>query len=198
MDEERQHVALHDRPAVESLHREPPAPIGAYPLDERRDRGPEPLGVGVAQRQQRSPAALDVERRFPAEEDDVGARNSCGARAGAPRPRQHAAVRLRGVGGREDERLVVVGPPKLAQPLDRAGERELSPAQPLHEVAAAARPDGLERLQLAVDRSVAAGDTLGPDAVPGDDALALEQELRERPAVARRRRDGCAEDPRGE
>ena len=98
-------------------------------------------------------------------------------------PRQHAAVRLRRVGRGEDERLVVLDPTELAQALDRAGERELRAAEPLHEVAASARADGLERLELAVDRPVAAGDALRTDAVPGDDSLPLEEQLGERPPV---------------
>src|SRR6185312_5763390 len=80
---------------------------------------------------------------------------------------------------------------------DRARERELRAAEPLDEVAAPAGPDVLERLELAVDRAVAAGDPLRPDAVARDDPLPLEQELRQGPAVGRDRAPGC-EQPRGE
>jgi hypothetical protein len=106
-------------------------------------------------------------------------------RARPLRPREHRAVRLRRVGGGEDERLLllVLARPELAQPLDRAAERELRAAEPLDEVAAAAKPQGLERLQLAVDGAVAAGDSLAADTVARDDPLPLEQELGEGAAV---------------
>ena len=71
----------------------------------------------------------------------------------------------------------------LPQPLDCAGERELGAAEPFDEVAAPAGADRLEILQLRVDGAVAA-DPLA-DAVASDDALALEQELRERAPVGR-------------
>ena len=74
---------------------------------------------------------------------------------------------------------------QLAQPLDRAGQRELRAAEPLDEVAAAAGADRLERAQLAVDGAVAAGDPLGADAVARHDPLPLEQQLRERASVGR-------------
>src|SRR5438067_599057 len=104
----------------------------------------------------------------------------------ATRPRQRRAVRLRGVGGREH--LHLVGPfAQLAEPLDRAAERELRAAETLDEVAAPAEPERLERAQLRVHRAVAARDALGADAVTGDDALPLEQQLRERAPVGRAR-----------
>jgi hypothetical protein len=110
------------------------------------------------------------------------------ARPAAPAASATAAraVGLRRIGGGEHER--VGSSPRgaqLAQPLDRSAERELRAAQALDEVAAAAEPERLERLQLAVDGAVAAGDALGADAVAGDDALALEQQLREAPPVRR-------------
>ena len=107
-------------------------------------------------------------------------------RTGAARPRQRRAVRLGGVGGGEHERVVLVAGAELAQPLDRAGERELRAAEALDEVAAPAGADRLERAQLAVDGAVAARDALAADAVAHHDALPLEQELRERAAVDRR------------
>ncbi len=82
--------------------------------------------------------------------------------------------------------LVALARPQLAQPLDRAAERELRAAEALDEVAAPADAERLERPQLAVDRAVAAGDPLGAHAVARDDALPLEQELRERAPVAAR------------
>ena len=111
------------------------------------------------------------------------------ARAGALRPRQRGAVGLRRVGGGEHERVgVVPALAQLAQPLDRAAERELRAAEPLDEVAAPAEAERLERAQLGVDRAVAAGDALGADAVAGDDPLPLEQQLGERAPVRLRRR----------
>ena len=151
---------------------------------------PEPLRIGIPERHDRLAAALDEERRLARR----GGRR--GRRRRAPRARparfghgQHRAVRLRRVGGGQDERLLllVLARPELAQPLDRAAERELRAAEPLDEVAAAAEPERLERLQLAVDGAVAAGDSLAADAVAGDDPLPLEQELGEGAAVGRRR-----------
>ena len=102
--------------------------------------------------------------------------------AGRPRtgpswPRQGRAVGLGGVCGGEHERTVLGAGAELAQPFDRAGERELRPAEPLDEVATPARPDCLERAQLAVDGAVATRDALAAHAVTHHDALSLEQEF---------------------
>src|SRR5207302_8709384 len=67
--------------------------------------------------------------------------------------------------------------------LDGAAQRKLRTAQALDEVAAPAGAERLERAQLAVHRAVAARDTLGADGVAGDDAVPLEQQLRERAPV---------------
>src|SRR6185503_15468917 len=75
---------------------------------------------------------------------------------------------------------------QLAEPLDRAGQRELRAAESLDEVAAPAGADGLERPELAVDGPVAAGDPLRTDPVARDDSLSLEQELGQRPAIGGR------------
>src|SRR5207244_622510 len=95
------------------------------------------------------------------------------------------AVGLRRVGGGEHERLRLVVLPRsqLPQPLDGSAEGELRSTQPLHEVAAPAGAERLERAQLAVHGAVAAWNPLGPDGVAGDDAVPLEQELCERAAV---------------
>ena len=103
------------------------------------------------------------------------------------RPREDAAVGLGGIGGREDERLVVVRVPQLAEPFDGARERELRAAEPFDEVPAATGAHRLERLQLPVHGAVAADDPLGADAVARDDPLPLEQELGERASVGRGR-----------
>src|SRR6478735_1018103 len=185
LDEQRQGVALDDRAAVEALDREPPPTIGPHPFDERREGRPEPLGVRVAQRQQRAAAALDVERRLAAQEHDVGSRHARGASGRPPRPGKHAAVGLRRLGGGEHECVALVGVPQLPEPLDGTREGELCAAEPLDEVAAAARTDRLERAKLPVDGAVPARDPFGAHAVTRDDPLPLEQELRERPPVLR-------------
>ena len=183
LDEQGQRVALDDRPPVEALDREPAAAIRSDPADEGGERRAEPVAVGVAERQQRPAAALDVEHGLTAEEDDVRAGDARGPRRGALRPRQDAAVRLCRIGGRQDERLVVVEVAQLPEALDGAGKRELGPAEPFDEVAAAAGADGLERLQLSVHGAVPAGDPLRPDTVARHDPLPLEQELRQRAPV---------------
>src|SRR6266550_4848822 len=106
-------------------------------------------------------------------------------RPGPLRPRQDGPVRLGRVRRREHERLllVVLARTQLPDALDGAAERELCAAEPFDEVAAPTGSERLERPQLAVDRAVPAGDPLGANGVPGDDAVALEQELRERAAV---------------
>ena len=158
---------------------------------------PQPLLLGLAQRNERTAAALDVERRLAAEQDDVRARDSRGPRAGPLRPRQRGAVGLRRVGRREHERLLglAVLRLQLPQPLDRAAEGELRAAEPLDEVAAAAEAERLERLQLAVDRAVAARDALGADSVADDDALALEHQLGKRAPVGAAGEETACERP---
>ena len=81
LDEQGQCVALHDRPPVEALDREPAAAVRSDPADEGGERRAEPVAVGVAERQQRPAAALDVEHGLTAEEDDVRAGDACGPRA---------------------------------------------------------------------------------------------------------------------
>ena len=199
LDEQLQDVALDDRPAVEALDREPLGRGRREPTStSAATRGPEPVRIGIAEREQRAPAALDVERRLAAEQHDVGARDARRARTRPLRPRQ--ARRRTAAPGRPRRARAARRPRRaaeLAQPLDGARQRELGAAEPLDEVAAAARADRLERLQLAVDGAVAAGDPLGADAVARDDPLPLEQELGERAAVAVRRR-AAGEEPRGQ
>ena len=145
----------------------------------------QPFLVGLAKRDKRAAAALDEEHGLAAKQDDVRTGDTRGATVRALRPRDCSAVRLRRVGGCEHERLrlVAVARTKLAQPLDRAAERELRAAEPFDEVAATAGAERLERAQLGVHRAVAAGNALTAHAVARDDALTLEQELGERAAV---------------
>ena len=129
--------------------------------DERRERRAQPELVRIAQRDERAPAALDVEHRLAAERDDIGAGDTCGARSRALRPRQRSAVGLRRIGRREHERVaLLVALAQLAQPFDGAAERELRAAEAFDEVAAPAEAERLERAQLGVDGAVAAGDAL--------------------------------------
>ena len=85
--------------------------------DERRERRAEPVLVRLAERDERAAAALDEERRLAAEQDDVRARDARRAGARALRPRDHGAVRLRRVGGGEDERLRPRRPRAAAAPV---------------------------------------------------------------------------------
>ena len=163
--------------------------------DERLDRRAKPELVGIAQRDERSAAALDEERRLAAEEDDLGAGDAGGAGARSLRPGQRRAVGLRRIGGREHERLGLVVGSQLSEPLDRAGERELGAAEPLDEVAATADADRLQILELAVDGAVAAGNPLAADAVTGDDPLALEQELGESAPIGLTREEPVGQRP---
>ena len=112
-------------------------------------------------------------------------RNSGGATARQLRPGKRRSVGLRGIRRREHERirLLTFLRTELAEPLDRAAERELGSAQALDEVAAPREPERLQRLELAVDGAVPADDPLAADAVARDDPLPLEQELGEGPAV---------------
>ena len=99
----------------------------------------------------------------------------------ALRPGQRRSVGLRWIGRGEHERvrLLALLRTELAEPLDRAAERELRSAEALDEVAAPAEPERLERLQLPVDRAVPADDPLAAHAVAGDDPLPLEEQLGE-------------------
>src|SRR6266550_3539227 len=186
LDEQRHRVALGDGLAVEALDREALLrAVAANVLDQSGERGPEPTLFRVPQRDQRAAAALDEERGLTAEEDDFRTRDPGCPRPRPFRPRQGRAVRLCGVGGGEHERvgLVALARPQLAEPLDRAAEGELGAPEALDEVAAPAEAERLERLQLAVDGAVPAGNSLCPDAVTGDDPLPLEQQLGECPPI---------------
>src|SRR5262249_1987901 len=138
--EEGQDVRLCDGLAVEPLDREPLPARAPRVLDERCQSGTQPCLGWIEQREQRPPATLHKEGRLAAQEAAVGAGDGGGWPVCPLRPRQRGAVRLRGIRGSEHERsrLHVVARPELAQPLDRATERELGPAEPLDEVSTAA------------------------------------------------------------
>ena len=126
-------------------------------------------------------AALDVEQRLAVAEHHVGAGGPGGAalalelRPGERRRRTDSRGRSRPGPGAAPS---VSG--QAAQPLDRARERELRPAESLDEVAAPRRSEQLEVLELAVDRGEAARDPLGDRRLAGDDSVALEHQLRQR------------------
>src|SRR5205814_5212987 len=79
-EEQRHHVALADRLAVESLHREPFDPGLANVVDERHERGPEPALVRISKWYERTATSFDEERGSTPEQDDLGPCDACGAR----------------------------------------------------------------------------------------------------------------------
>src|SRR6185503_15519762 len=141
-------------------------------------------------------AALDVDDGLGAGEDDVGARDPLGLAVLriALGPRQRGAVGLGRVGRGEHDRGRLLTRAGRAQPLDRAGERELRAAETLDEVAATAGAERLELRERVVEDREAAGDPFGQDLLAADDAVALEQQLGDGPAPLARLRL-AAEDP---
>ncbi len=88
-----------------------------------------------------------------------------------------------------------------AQPLDRAGQRELRAAEALDEVPAPGDPERLELRELGVDRREPARHALGQHLLAGQDPVALEQQLGERappraPDRPRPRNSGAVSDQR--
>src|SRR5207245_788314 len=62
LDQERHQLAFRHGLAVETLDGEALRAASAHVLDERRERRPKPRFSGLAQRDERAPAALDEER----------------------------------------------------------------------------------------------------------------------------------------
>ncbi len=123
--------------AVDPLERDPPGRPVARRRREGREREPDRRLVRQAEARQRAAAALEVEDRRAVDEHDVRAVRARGAACARLGPGERGTVRLRRVGGREDERLrLVAGLAQVAQPLDGAGQGELRAAEPLDEVAA--------------------------------------------------------------
>ena len=118
----------------------------------------------------------------------MGAGHPGRTRSRTLRPRDRGTVGLRRIGGREHERALVVEATKLSKPLHGSRKRELRAAETFDEVPAATEPDRLHRPELTVDRTEPTDDTLAAHTVTGDDALALEEELRERSAGRQARR----------
>jgi hypothetical protein len=155
--------------------------------DEGRKSGTKPFWIGLAKWNERAPAAFHEEHCFATEQDDPRAGDARGAGARASRPGNRCTVRLRWIGGCEDECVSLgstqIRRTQLAETLDGARERELRSSKPFDEVSAPAETERLEHSKLRVDRAVAAADALAAHAVARDDSLAFEQELGERPAI---------------
>src|SRR5438094_6785133 len=176
LEQERHDRRLANCLAVEPLDRETFHARPADVVDQRGESVAEPAILRIAQRDERAAAALDEQRRLAAEEHHARARDPRGPRARTLGPRKRCAVRLRRVGRGKYQRLrlLAVSLTELAQPFDGAAERELRPAETLDEVAAATKPERLERPQLAVDGAVPAWDALRAHAFARDDPVALQ------------------------
>src|SRR5919206_2345208 len=178
------------RLAVDALEREPARAVAGDELYEGGEGRAQARVARLDERGDALAAALDVEHWLVGGQHDVGAPRALGpalvAVLLALRPGQRRAVGLRRVGGGEHERRALVVGPLAAQALDRAGQRELRPAEALDEVAAPAGADGLELRERVVQAGEAAGDALGQHLLARDDAVALEQQLGQRAPPARR------------
>ena len=97
-------------------------------------------------------------------------------------PRQRGAVRLGGVGGRQDvdARRGDLRVTQPAEAVDRPGKRELGRTKPVDEVAPPDSTGFLERPQDGVDPCKATLDALGEHRLPGQDAVAVQQGERQR------------------
>ena len=109
------------------------------------------------------PEAAEVERRDPIDDDDVGpggALERTPIVVASARPWERGAVRVGGVGGREDmdgRRLrPILSIADRPQPIEGARERELRSAQTVDEVPAPDPARLLERTQDRIDRGKAA------------------------------------------
>src|SRR5688500_17914010 len=107
LDEQLLDRGADDRLAVEALEGQPLEPPPADMLCESLESLAQPRFVGLVQRHEPLPAALDIERRLSIQQHDVRTGHPCRP---APlvlvpaRPRERCAVRVRGVGRREHER----------------------------------------------------------------------------------------------
>ena len=123
LQQERHRLRLGDRLAVEALDRKPSDAALPDVPDERFQGRAQPPLLRLAQRDERTAAALDEERGLSAEQNDVSAGDARRASPGPPRPGKRGAVGLGRIGGGEDERVVVlvaVAAPAAARPLRRA------------------------------------------------------------------------------
>lgn len=145
--------------------------------DESFECGAQPLWVRLAERHERTAAALDVERGFSVEKNHPGANHARSPRPGTARPGKGGAVGLSWVRRCQDEclDLIPTAPDgaQLTQSLDCSRRRKLGSSQAFDEVAAAADPEGLESAELAVNRSVPTAYALTADPVSRHDSLTL-------------------------
>jgi hypothetical protein len=187
LDQELHDDRLDDRLAVEALDREPLRSPTPHVRDKGGESRAKPFGIGLPKRDQRTAASLHEENCFAAEHDHPRSGHSCGTGAGAPRPGDRGAIRLRRVRRGEDERLPLrnrqIRRPQLAKALDCARQRELRSTEPFDEISAPAQTERLQNPELRVDRAVSAPDALTAYAVARDDSVALEQELCQRSAT---------------
>lgn len=197
--EKHHRVGLDDRNAVEALDRETLRSPASHVLDESREGRAKPLGIGLSKRNERATASLDEEHGLATEKNHPRSGDSRGTGAGAPRPRNRRAVRLRGIGCGKHEGLSLLVTkalrPELAQALDGAGLRELRSPEAFDEVSAPAHAQRLERSQFRVHGSVSPSDALATNAVARHDSLPLEQELRQRAPVRLAGEERCRQRP---
>src|SRR3954447_8490274 len=185
LDEQRLPGRADDGLPVDALEAELAASIGGDELRERLEARVDARVVGVGEDEDAASAALDVQHRLAARDDDLGAGRALRALALALAlgPWQRGAVGLRRVGGCEHDRRRLVLGLLRAQPLDRAGQRELRPAEPFDEVAAPADAERLERAERVVEEAEPAGRAFGEHVLAGDDPVALQQQLGARAAA---------------
>src|SRR4051794_20907622 len=179
LDHRRLQARPDNRLAVHTLDCELLDLAGLSGGSQLRERLGELLALEGLKPQDSLAATLDVEQRLSVAEHHVRTRGA--GRTALPLelgPGERRAVGVRGVGGGQDLQLGL-GLRQAPQALDGAGQRELGPAEALHEVAAPSRAEQLQVLQLAVDRGEAAGDALGDGGLAGDDPVALQHQLRE-------------------
>ena len=183
LDEEGQERRVGHGLAVEPLDRKPLAPVPARVLDE----GAESTAVARLSSGSRRVTSVRPPRSTKSAASPPS-RTTCAPATRAARPSAffgQGSAAPYGCAGSAAASTSASGlfsllRPQLTQPFDRAAERELRAAEALDEIAAPAETERLERPQLAVDGSVPSGYPLRADAVPGDDALPLEQELGQR------------------
>ena len=162
-DEQFHHLGLRDGDPVEALDRKPLRAPRPHVRDERSEGRPKPIGIRLAQRNERATSALDEQRRLAVEEHDPRAGDASRARTGATRPRQGGSIGLRRVGRSQNERQGLIG--VLAQALDRSRQRELRSSKAFDEIPAPAHAQGLEVSQLPVHRRIATGNSFAANPV---------------------------------
>ena len=170
-------------PSRRPFHRRLAQRTLAHRERQRVDRGLHHVGV-LAPRQQRLAASFDVQHQLAVHQHD-----QCSGLAARPvpgagrRPGQCRAERVGGVGGGQDDGSAFGGS-RRPKPVHRAGHGELGRAERFDEVPAPAAAGLLERPQHPVDRREPAWHALCRHRAAGDDAVPVEQRVRERRARA--------------